>query len=490
MTAAAHPAPPADDIEILEGLLDLDLDPPATADRDAAMATGSPRRRARTADEWQSRLDVQRRAGCLQQLADAVAESQRTLEVPAPVERVERRGPGVPPKLNPAALELARQVYYLQHGTLADAARAIIAADLADTQDVTVVRERLQTWWARERWPKRSTRVAFAIRDTTHDGGLYRSPRLCVGETSGNGPAPKGKKCEQSALADSDWCFHHDPRPEYVAKRAVQTARLRAGRQAGMVPLAPFQAWCEAQRHRMLTQAQASRPVHPNATGWGLLADAMGVDQSALGRLMKGVHSARPGRVTKIKAVTVARYVAPLGLTFRDIYGFDPPSVGDPAVVCPGCGGAKGHESTVCLDCFDATQGAPCSYVNRRGVRCRVLTRHESGVCAKCRQITERIPKPRTGRASYLTPRLLTLALGEYRDLPVTAWVASRMWTHNAGEVRGVFTSRKSLAGALAKYLRKHGWNTAAAAEKAYAELVAEHGPAAWPSSPLEETTR
>lgn len=75
----------------------------------------------------------------------------------------------------------------LQHGTLADAARAIVAADLADTQDVTVVRERLQTSWARERWPKRSTRATFEIRDTTHDGGLYRSPRLCVGETSGKG---------------------------------------------------------------------------------------------------------------------------------------------------------------------------------------------------------------------------------------------------------------------------------------------------------------
>lgn len=441
------------------------------------------RRRARTAEEFQERLAVQRRAGALEAFGEALDESEAALTIPPPVQRVRQRRPGVRPKLSAAAFELARQVYYLQHGTLADCARAIVAAGLSDTTNVTTVRERLDTWWARMQWPRRSTRSTFAIRDANNDGGLYRSQRRCVDVATGNGPAPKGKACAQSALPDSDYCFQHDPRPEYVQARRRQAERLREGRLVGMVALAPFQRWCDRERRRLLAEARASGPVHPNATGWRLLADAMDVDQSVLGRLMQGKHSAA-GRplVTRIKAETVARYVAPLGVEFRDVYGCDPPQrTGNAGLTCPRCGGRKNHESTTCRDCYEADQGVRCSYVNRRGKRCTVLTAHPSGFCAKCRRIVERIPKPRRGRQSHITTAMLILALGEYRDVPVMAWVAQRMWAVDASGVQRAFAHRKSLTGALVKQFRKRGWNTAQAAERAYEKLIAEHGPVPWP---------
>jgi hypothetical protein len=177
-----------------------------------------------SAGEHAARQAAARRARALQALVDVV-ESSVELEIPAPVTEV-RPGRGVVPRLGADAFEMARKVYYLNHGSMMDAARAIIAAGLSDTRDLVQVRERLQTWWARERWPKRQTTQTFAIRDAAHDGGLYRSERLCIGQASGNGPAPKGKKCGQSALRDSDYCLHHDPRPEYVEARRRQATRL------------------------------------------------------------------------------------------------------------------------------------------------------------------------------------------------------------------------------------------------------------------------
>ena len=436
------------------------------------------RRRARTPEAWQEQQAVARRAGALQALGEAVDESRAELVVPPPVREVVRRRRGTAPKLGAEAFELARQVYYLQHGTMSDCARAVIAAGLSETDDMIVVRERLGTWWAREQWPRRSTLSNFAIRDANNDGGLYRSARLCIGAATGNGPAPKGKACTQSALADGEHCFHHDPRPEYVQARRRQAARLREGRLAGMVPLAPFQRWCDQTRRRLLAEAKARRRVHPNATGWGLLSEAMSVDQSALGRLMAGKHSAAGrGAVTQIKAVTVQRYVQPLGVSFRDIYGHEPPGVGpDPALTCA-CGRHKNHAAKTCRPCYEATQGEQCTYVGQRsGRRCTVITDHPSGQCAKCRRITQRVPRPRTGRPSFITTAMLVAALAEYHDVPVMAWVGRRMWAADAGGVRQAFANRASLTGSLCKQFRTRGWNSAEAAARAYDELVAEHG--------------
>lgn len=438
---------------------------------------------ARTADEWVDELAARRRMSAMQGLTEAIADSEY-LAVPAPVERVVVRPQGVPPKLPAEAFELARQVYYLQHGTLTDAARAVIAAGLADVDDVTVIRDRLTSWWMRERWPKRRLVSTFAIRDAGADGGLFRSRRLCCDVATGNGPAPKGKRCSQSALTDSEYCFHHDPRPEFVAKRRAQTEALTAGRLRAMVPLAPFRDWCDEQRKLLLEQERRVRPVHPNATGWGLLAAAMGVDQSLLGRLIAGKHS--PGRpaVTRIKARTVESYLEQLGVAFVDVYGYERPHVaGDPAATCS-CGAAKNHGSKTCRDCYDAAFKR-CSYVFGSGAGCNVKTDHESGMCAKCRRTVQSVRRPRTGRPTALTAAMLQLALSEYRDVPVAAWVGRRMWEDDAAGVRSAFKTQKSLTGSLVKHFRRHGWNDAAAAELAYAELVARDGLEPWPTSGL-----
>jgi hypothetical protein len=426
-----------------------------------------------------------RRARALEVLADVIESSD--LDAPPPVTDIRPSRRGVVPKLGVDAFEIARQVYYLNSGSMTDAARAIIAAGLSDTNDLVQVRERLQTWWSREQWPKRPITQTFAIRDAAYDGGLFRSERLCVGTASGKGPAPKGKKCSQSALPDSGYCFHHDPRPKYVEARRVQTERLAQARGADMVPLAPFCEWMERQRVRLLEEAKNVRTVHPNNTGWSLLAAWMQIDQTLLGRMLDGRHngatSRRGGRKRSIRASTLLRYLEPTGVSFCEIYGFEPPPARDPsATTCPLCGGRKGHGAKVCRSCHDAS-GSPCSYVNRAGRRCNVPTEHQTGVCAKCRRITERVPKPRTGRPSFISIPMLTLALSEYRDVPVHAWVARRMWADNAGGVRDVFKSQKSLVGGLVKQFAKRGIQTTQEAETAYRALVADHGGVTWPRS-------
>jgi hypothetical protein len=143
---------------------------------------------------------ARRRSRALEGLIDAI-DSSSQLVVPDPVERKDMRpGKAGPPKLPLEAFELARQVYYLQHGTLSDAARAVIAAGHSETADHVVVFERLKTWWTNRGWPRRPTDATFAIRDANGDGGLFRSERICNGVATGSGPAPKGKACTQSAL--------------------------------------------------------------------------------------------------------------------------------------------------------------------------------------------------------------------------------------------------------------------------------------------------
>ena len=400
---------------------------------------------------------------------------------------VPQRKGGVAPKLPPEAFELARQAYYLHHGTIRDCARSVIDAGYSDTEDVAVVSDRLRTWWERERWPKRATLQTFAIRDANHDGGLYRSQRICIGEATGSGPAPKGKQCPQSALSDSEYCFHHDPRPEYVQARRIQAARLAQARGFDMVAIEPLRRWMDGERERLLAQARTAGRVHPNNSGWCLLARAMHLDQSVIGRMMQGTHNGgakRAGRgpTDTIRASTVVRYLEPTGVDFADIYGFEPPArIDERRLTCPRCGARKNHASKVCRGCHEA-KGSRCSYVNGRGKRCNVMTSHESAVCAKCRRITERVHKPRVGRSSYVSVPMLILATGEYRDLPNVAWVARRMWATNAAGVRDVFKSQKVLAGSLVKQFRRRGWSTAAEAARARATLVAEHGEVPWPA--------
>jgi hypothetical protein len=435
--------------------------------------------------EHAARQAAARRARALEALVDVV-ENSVELEIPAPVTEIRPGRGGAVPKLGVAAFEMARQVYYLNHGSMTDAARAVIAGGLSDTSDLVQVRERLQTWWARERWPKRQTTEIFVIRDASHDGGLYRSERLCIGEASGNGPAPKGKKCEQSALRDSDYCFHHDPRPEYVEARRRGAARLAKSRGADMVPLDPFCRWMQRERRRLLVEATRRGDVHPNNRGWSLLAAWMQIDQTLIGRMLDGRHNGaakRKGRRKRtIRASTVLRYLGPTGVSFASIYGFESPPRRDPrATTCPSCGRRKGYASKLCRSCHDAA-GSPCSYVNRAGTRCGVLTKHPSGICARCRRITERVHKPRTGRPSFVSIPMLILALGEYRDVPIHAWVGRRMWAANAGGVRDVFKSQKALVGSLVKQFAKRGIATTIQAEAAYLSLTAEHGAVGWPT--------
>jgi hypothetical protein len=415
---------------------------------------------------------------------------------PSPVTEVKllptNGGGGQLPKLSAEAFELARQVYYLHHGNFADAARAVIAAGLSDTDNETTVRERLKTWWKREDWPVRSTKLMIALRDAARDGGLYRSERVCKGETTGNARRLAGEPCTASAIDGSDYCHQHDPRPEYVARRKRHAAEFKQARLWDFVPIEPLAEWLRATQARLLADARAEgRPLHGRDRGGGMLAEYVGVDQSLLMRVMDGSTNTRPTRTQgKIKARTAVRYLEGTGVQFRDVYGYDPPTREDTAYrVCPECGGRKDHEAKLCRECHE-TQGCPCSYVGvKSGRTCDTWTKHESGICCMHREIGRKPPRPKPGRWTWVSIPMLILATGEYRDVPELAWVGRKMWAANAGGCRDVFSSQKTFTGSLVKQFAKRGWRTLDDAQRAHDELVAEHGTVAWPDGdvlPLE----
>lgn len=420
-------------------------------------------------------------------IAQALAESA-DLRVPDPVEEIVRRDREVMPKLTAQAVELARQVYYLQHGSVADAARAVIAAGLADTDDFGRVYGRLRVWWKRESWPKRSARAIVRIRDAGHDGGLYRGERSCQGTTTGNGLAPAGKPCSQTALPGSDYCAQHDPRPEYVERRRRQGQLFLERRSADMVPVEPFQEWMDRTRREMLERARASRePPGPRSAGWGLLADHLGVSATAISRVMRGTHNGDArlrGRetVSTIRARTVVRYLDGTGVSFHEVYGYDPPeAAGATQTVCPSCGLEKNPESKTCLACYEQSRGSRCAFVNRAGRRCTVTTSHQSGYCYQCRKVVERVPRPRIGKVTWVSDEMLALALSSYVEVPVIASAAARMWACDAAGVRSVFKSRQSLESGLVKRLAKLGISDMQAAAAVRDELADTRGPVVWP---------
>lgn len=432
--------------------------------------------------EYAERQAAARRGRSLAAFVDAV-EASSELQIPEPITEVKARF-GTTPQLSAEAFELARQVYYLNHASIRDAARAVIAAGLAQTDDLEKVVGQLKAWWDRHRWPRRSTLATFAIRDANNDGGLYRSERLCRGLTTGTGPAPAGKSCGMSAMGDSDYCFGHDPRSEFVAARAEISKRLQAASRVDYVPIKPFADWCEKTRLKMLDDAKrGGEKVHFNTKGWGMLSDALQVDQSQLTRLVKGVTS-RGEPVTTVSASLIVRWLDCMGgVSFEDIYGFAPPT--KPAtperLICPQCDGPKNSASKICRECFDAS-GDACKYVNRRGEQCGTKTKHKSGYCCKCRQIVfrERVDE-RVSKPAFVSNPMLTLATGAYAETPRLVRIGQRMWEVNACGVSDVFSSQKTLTGSLRKQFRKRGWTTPEAIAAAHVELVAAHGEVPWP---------
>lgn len=442
------------------------------------------------ADGWTDELAAARRDRALETFSSTVIPSD--LDVPDPVTVVKRRGTGAAPKLSAEAFEMARQVYYLQLGTLQAAAEAIVAAGLSDTENVTRVRDRLTTWWKREGWPMRPHAQMLAIRDLSADGGLYRSERTCAGVATGQGVAPAGAPCNGSPLSDSEWCRQHDPRPEYVEARLREAAARSRSRQRNMVDIAPFQRWCTARAAELLAVKRAAGAAHPNSkTGMAELAAAMQVNHAHLARLLAGKHSdpARPP-VTRIRASTVTRYVSRVGATFADVYGYehtDAPRVD--RRVCA-CGARKNSESETCRSCYEA-KFAQCTNHFQSGRRCHENTGHASGICTKCRrQIARpRVANPRRGRVSALRGPVLAFALEAYLDQPRHAYVARRMWACNAGNVRELYANLKTFeAGLVKQFRRRELTGNRDAVSTLYEQLVAEHGQPQWPAetAPVE----
>lgn len=423
------------------------------------------------------RRDTERDARLLERLQEALEEP---IEIPEPIAEIKIIGPGHGPMLSVEALELARQVYYLRHGTIPDAAAAIIAADLTEATDRQIVVDRVRHLFDREGWPKRSRKASMAIRDASV-GGLYRSDRRCIGVTTGMGPQPAGEECHQSPLRDSEYCFHHDPRPEYVEKRRLQALHLQAARRRDMVPLEPFIEWAKKRRVELLAKARESgEKVHHNDRGWGRLANALGIDQSMLHRLTINEGSRGVDKQT-IRAATIVRYLENVDETFEDIYGFPPPSTKDhDSRICGGCGNEKSPGARMCWDCTVSLDTKQCAYVNRKNVRCPQRTRHETGYCYHCRKIVFHIAKTPKPKPAWLTDKMVLFALDEFRRHPSHAWVAAVLRAHDVDGIRHVYKNLAALTGSLVKYFAKRRWREPDDFKGAYAMLEEKIGVVKW----------
>lgn len=408
----------------------------------------TPRRTSRDPQRYALEAENRRRARALEQVLalpdlDQAPPPPTLQDIPARNGRM--------PLLSLQALTLAHRVYYGESGSLTDAARAIIAAGLSDTDSLTRVTDRLRTWWARQRWPTRPARASVTLRDIAHDGGLIRSPRTCQQRTTGNGRAPAGKICGQNALKDSDFCHHHDPRPQYVARRAEHARRLAAARTGDLIDLGPFRAWCQQRRLELLAQADSP---HRNDRGWGRLAAELGTSTTVLLRVMHGTHNRDPAKRDLIRARTLRAYLTDTPVSFHDLYGPDTPTSpgASASAPCPGCGAPKDRTATRCLACHRAQQ-QQCTHVDHRGLRCPTRTADPSARCAQHRRpLGPRRPRP--GRPSALTDEVLLHALTLMR--PGQSWrhTAEILWTRNPADVRTAYRDPKALAQAITRKVR------------------------------------
>lgn len=431
--------------------------------------------RSRTAE-----LEDRRLAKALDGLTHALQEEPN--EIPARVvEIIPRRG--MTPNLSVEAIELARQTYFERHGTLADAARAIIAADLVDdTGSYAVVYDRLKNWWRRESWPRRSTKNNFRIRDANHEGGLFRGTRLCGGVATGNGLAIAGEPCGETALADSDFCPWHDPRPEYESLRKKRVDRMLEGRRKTLVPVGPLREVLDHHRKRLLAEEQQQENgAHHNSNGVGALARTTGLDASVLVKLLGGQRGTRKP-LTVVTVKTAQKCLDPLGEDFETVYGFPPPPGKEANLTCPSCGSEKTAAARTCRDCFEkSTYKNRCRHVTSSGHRCPVTTDSPSGYCSKCRkQILHVRVKGHQGRFAH--PELVMYALDAHRSNPAAISIARRLWLTDAAGARNIYASREALRGELVKLFGKHRWRDGSyAASKSLECLLANHGPIEWP---------
>lgn len=399
---------------------------------------------------------------------------------PVTAETLDQAGrPGGERKLTAEAIELARQVYYEQYGTMAEAARAIIAAGLTDDAGPVVVADRLRTFWKSAGWQTRPRRDILALRDL-QQGGLYRSERRCAHVADGTSRIPAGSRCEHSALADGDHCAGHDPRPEYIARRAKRGAAAARGRRADLVDVEPLTAWLQQQRKRLLAEA---RQLHPNQKGHGLVADLIGADPAIAGRLLRGLNPGQRGDPGRIRAKTVCKYLDHAGVSFTDVYGFEPPLTR--AITCPQCAGPMNAGSNLCATCHQASQGDHCTHQFRSGRRCTVRTRRPSGLCTlherqhEAQERRAREPRTRRPYQGLLSDDMLLLALDEYARFDSLQWVAHRLWDTDAHGIRRCFPSAEHVAHVLSQRANREGFRESP--DVLLRTLTERLGPPVWP---------
>lgn len=116
-----------------------------------------------------------------------------------------------------------------------------------------------------------------------------------------------GERCEKPPMADSRFCFGHDPR--LAEQREGQLKAMRAKQRDGDVLLdpAPFTRWLQGQHEKLGSWAKVGELIDRTAT----LAHAYGT----------GVATATKQPLEGIYRSTVDRLLEPAGLTVEDLYG-------------------------------------------------------------------------------------------------------------------------------------------------------------------------
>lgn len=116
-----------------------------------------------------------------------------------------------------------------------------------------------------------------------------------------------GERCEKPPMADSTFCFGHDPR--FTARREAHLREMRAKRHEGddLLDPTPLTCWLKGQHGRLGTWRDVGTLIERTAS----LAHAYG----------HGLNPTTKQPLVGIYRSTVDRLLEPAGLTVEDLYG-------------------------------------------------------------------------------------------------------------------------------------------------------------------------
>jgi hypothetical protein len=211
--------------------------------------------------------------------------------------------------ISPDALILARSIYERPNRpSLRRVAELLIKHGMTPYSDADKLEDALRAEFHARGYRLRTTSEALRNRRV---GG-----RGCC-ETKRN-----GEPCGANALADSDYCWAHDPRAEIASARlAARGTREHERFEHGeLLAMQPFAQWLR-QRRAELALPPSERRFPSRDEGLTRLAASTGIDQATLSRWMRGRNNNRGLKraITRAKVVEIIERDG--STTLEAIYG-------------------------------------------------------------------------------------------------------------------------------------------------------------------------